>query len=65
MMIWEINIPPQGPPFLNLSSPNPFCQWDILFPALDPDATRITLTFDRFGQREFLLPISLEGGDPA
>lgn len=33
--------------------------------ALDPDATRITLTFDRFGQREFLLPISLEGGDPA
>lgn len=32
---------------------------------LDPDATRVTLTFDRFGQREFLLPISLEGGDPA
>ena len=32
---------------------------------LDPDATRITFTFDRFGQREFLLPISLEGGGPA
>lgn len=29
---------------------------------LDPDATQVTLTFDRFGQREFILPISLEGG---
>lgn len=36
--------------------------YEVWIDALDPDATQITLTFDRFGQREFILPISLEGG---
>lgn len=39
--------------------------YQVLINSLDPDATRITLTFDRFGQREFILPISLKGGGPA
>ena len=39
--------------------------YEVQIDSLDPDATRITLTYDRFGRQEFLLPISLEGGGPA